>query len=710
MVVRLPTGPARDVFLLKRALKEAHALGVKFRLTGAAVECADLERLPATLRTILTNFAATGLLWAYLGGENPDEEALDLLAQLDVDAVLVETRASLRAAIREIEGDKRQHGGTVGLDIETTPQDGQGATRPFVRVNIDGALSAQQPEWKERAGLDPHRAAIKILQLYAGGNRAYVCRGEALALLLHSHWLRRQCLIAHNAAFEISFLQHHGAYRLPPDRRPQARIDCTMQAAGLLIGVEKRSLANSAQSFFALDVPKALQTSDWGARHLSAGQVAYAAADAILTFRLWAEMAPHLQTTGRWAAYELQRRAMSAVVDMRLRGLGIDREEHSRQTEMWARELAQARRDYYTLTGDPPPSTSRELQAWLASILEPAKLATWPRTPTGELSTKATYLKRLVPIDSARPVLALLAKEKLLANFGAKLVTQISPITGRVHGDYNIAGAKSGRFTASHPNMQQLPATKAPEFKRCFVAAPGNMLVGCDWSQIELRAFAWISGDKTLTRQYAEGRDIHSETAARVAGVAVGAVTKEQRQAAKPTNFGAIYGIGPRSLAENAFAGYGIEMTERQAKHALDTFFATYWEGARWRQDHARLCQGRGYVAIGAGRIVKASWESCGHLSFPQCCNLPVQGACADAMLRAVTMTYTRLRTAGIRGGLVACVHDELLLEVAEDDAEIAREILEQAMRDAFTTTFPGAPVNGVATAAIGRTWAAVKE
>jgi DNA polymerase I-like protein with 3'-5' exonuclease and polymerase domains len=314
-----------------------------------------------------------------------------------------------------------------------------------------------------------------------------------------------------------------------------------------------------------------------------------------------------------------------------------------------------------------------------------------------------------VHIESARPVLALLAKEKLLANFGARLVEQISPITGRLHCDYNIAGTKSGRFTASHPNLQQLPSSKAPEFKRCFVAAPGKVLVGCDWSQIELRAFACIAKEKTMTRHYAEGRDIHAETAAKVAGVAVADVTKDQRHAAKPANFGAIYGIGPRSLAENAFADYGIEMTERQAKHALDTFFNTYWEGDRWRQDHARICQRRGYVRIGAGRVVEAAWEPSGHLSFPQCCNLPIQGACADAMLRAITMTYRRLRAAGINGGLVACVHDELLLEIDEKDTEAAREILEQAMIDAFIETFPGAPTTGVAKAVVGRNWEELK-
>jgi DNA polymerase-1 len=709
-VVRLPTGPARAVLLLKRALREATALGAHFRITGADVECDGLDNLPDMLRDNLASFAAQGLLRSYLGGDEADDDALDLLDVLDVEAVLVETREELRAAIRALEFDKRHNNGAVAIDIETTPQPGQGAPRPSIHINVDGALSSIQPEPKDRTGLDPQRALIATLQFHAGGTSCFVCRGDALKLVLGSHWLRRQWLIAHNAGFELIFLRHHSQYVLPAGRPPLGRYDCSMQAAGLLLGVQKRSLANTAKARLNLDVPKAHQTSHWGADHLSTGQIAYAASDAILVHRLWPLLQFELQRTSRWDAYELQRRVIPAVADMRLRGLGFDEVEHARQIDAWTRELTEARREYHRLTGNPPPAKPAEVRTRLTTVLEPVRLASWPRTATGELSIEAMYLKRLVHIDSARPVLALLAREKLLANFGVKLAELISPVTGRLHCDYNIAGSKAGRFTASQPNLQQLPAQRAPEFKRCIRAASGQLLVGCDWSQIEMRAAAWIAHDRALTQVYAEGRDLHAETAARVLGVPIGQVSKEQRQAAKPVNFGAIYGIGPRSLAEDAFANYGVEMSENQARLALDRFFATYSQLSQWRRDHADLCQRRGYVRIGAGRVVEAAWEPSGRLSFPQCCNLPIQGICADAMLRALQLTYTRLRQAKIRGGLIASIHDELLLEVAEDDAEAARQLLEQAMTDAFVATFPGAPANGVATASIGSSWAELKE
>ena len=171
-------------------------------------------------------------------------------------------------------------------------------------------------------------------------------------------------------------------------------------------------------------------------------------------------------------------------------------------------------------------------------------------------------------------------------------------------------------------------------------------------------------------------------------------VSAAQRQGAKAVNFGRSTASARARCAENAFDTYGIDMTVAEARVALDRFFLTYRTLKRWMYNHADLCQRRGYVEIGCGRVVEAKWEPEGRLSFPQCCNLPVQGAAADAMLRALAMVFRRLR--GLSGGLVACVHDELVLEVVEADAEMAGRILAETMTEAFELTFPGAPTGGV--------------
>ena len=430
-------------------------------------------------------------------------------------------------------------------------------------------------------------------------------------------------------------------------------------------------------------------------------------------------MAPKLkarkpgQDWRHWDAYELQRRAIGPVADMELRGLGFNPAVHAEIVRNWSCEIAEQRDAYYGMTGRTPPATDPQRREWLKWVLsdDPQRLAQWPRTRTGELSVRSGHLKRLIDIESARPVLAMRAKEQLLSNFGPKLLQHVSPVTGRIHCRYNIAGTKAGRFSASSPNLQQFPSKRAPEFKDCIVAAPGNVLVACDWSQIEMRAAAWLYHDRALTQVFVDGRDIHVETAARIAGIPVAQVTDEQRQKAKPVNYGAIYGQGPEGLREYAFTDYGVEMTLREAEHAQQRFFAAHPQLREGLRRNYGICRARGYVLIGAGRIVQAEWEEdvSGQLLFTRCCNLPVQGISADAMLRAIPLTYNLLRESGIRGGLVACVHDELALEVHEDDAEKAREILTLAMTRAFIETFPGAPANGVAMAKSGRTWAEVR-
>jgi DNA polymerase-1 len=499
-----------------------------------------------------------------------------------------------------------------------------------------------------------------------------------------------------------------------------------MQAVGLVHGTgfhgEGRSLDSAAAAVLDLKVPKDLQVSDWSAAELTPGQVAYAGVDAIIAWLLWRGLEPRLKQQRRthsgrvwrhWDAYELQRRAIPAVADMELRGLGFGREEHARQCDGWKRQLAEARHTFAETWGETPPRSRTEKQAWLTQVLQdhPEHFPEWPRTKTGLLSTRAGRLKRLIAIDTVRAMLQITACEQLLNNFGPRLAEQISPVTGRLHGKYNLAASKSGRFSSSSPNMQQLPRRKAAEFPRCIVARDGYVLIGCDWSQVELRGAAWLYGDAALTRLFADGQDIHQRTASLIAGVSPAAVTAGQRDAAKPVNYGAIYGQGAQGLRESAFVNYGVEMSLAEAAHAIDRFFATFHRLHQGLWDNYRICKSRGYVLIGAGRIVKAEWERDvdGRLLFTRCCNLPVQGICADALLRALIWTHGRLKAARIRGGLVLTAHDELLLEVDADDAEKARLLLETTMLDAFSETFPDAPTTGVATAKIGHSWAEAK-
>jgi len=694
-----------DVWRVVRlAVKQAHALGIEFRIGGADVEISDSDRLPDKLRTALD----PELLYEYFGAAEADEEAIEFLEKLGVEAILVTDAEMASAALDELEAEGSPF---IGLDIETAPKPEYAEPRPLVKVNADGSVGnpAKDKRAKTRrpSGTDPNRADVATVQLHAGGKRCFVLRGAAIDYVFTSPWFAKQNFIAHNSQFEAAFLEQRGI---------TVNIGCTMQAGGLAIGVgfggEKRSLANVSTEVLGLDPPKQLQLSDWSSPRLSEGQVAYAATDAVLAYQLWPKLRVEIATKQRTEAYLLQRRAIPAVAAMETYGLRIDQEEHARQTADWAEKLAEARRTFRDIAGDPPPTNDNEVRDWLFRTVPQEDLARWPRTDKGrQLSVEGKHLKRVLDLPGTKEVIAMRALQQRLSNFGPKLIGFISPATGRIHASYNLAATKAGRFSCTMPNLQQLPGDKAdPQFRRCVVPAPGYVLIGCDWAQVEMRAAGWLSGCRAMTAIYAVDpiRDIHRETAAAIARVPYDLVTAEQRQAAKAPNFGAIYGIGPVTLAEDAFDSYGVLMTDAEAQLALDRFFATYTGFDDWRWAHWNICKAAQRVVVpGSGRTVEAAWEHNGALRFTQCCNIPISGRCADAMLLALQLAHARLQ--GLDAHLVASVHDELLVEANERGAERAHTILEETMAEAFVLTFPGAPSHGVAEAVIGANWFDIK-
>jgi DNA polymerase I-like protein with 3'-5' exonuclease and polymerase domains len=304
---------------------------------------------------------------------------------------------------------------------------------------------------------------------------------------------------------------------------------------------------------------------------------------------------------------------------MELQGIAIDLGAHAALCDRWATDLADARQSWVEATSSPPPSKPADVARYLEQALPEEELSRWLRTSTGSLSTATDQLEKVAHLPAIRPLLRIKKCEKLLSTFGSKLRRLINPETGRLHPRYNVAGTKAGRWSSSNPNIQQLPHDA--DTRRIIVAAPGRVLVGADYSQMELRAAAWISGDTELTAAYDRGDDVHVLTAAAINGIDPVAVTKEQRAAAKAINFGSIYGMGPMGLVRNAWKQFGIELTEAEAKLALDRFFARYAGLRRWMRLHANECERTRKVTIGAGRVVENAWEGTYGLTYTQMCN-----------------------------------------------------------------------------------------
>jgi DNA polymerase I-like protein with 3'-5' exonuclease and polymerase domains len=728
-------------------LAEAKKAGATFRLSGADIIADHLEHLRPALHAGLR--ARRDELWALLGGTAADQPPLDLLASLAITPVVPQSEAEALELIAEIEADSdhatpdelRDQPGLIGLDIETAALPGI-EERPPIKLTMKGRPYERPAVFKGTATLDPHRSRPRLVQLYAGGKRCLIIDAYIMPLTVLAPMLSRRTMVIHNAAFELNFLTASGL-----------AIPCfedTLQAAALLLGVRRRSLEDVAQSYLGVDIPKGLQTSDWGAVRLSPGQYAYAAIDSIAAFWMWLRMRLDLQQKDRMPAYLLQRDVTPVVVRMMQRGILLNRTAHANQVAIWSNALADARQTFTSETGLPPPTKPEEKRAYLKRTLPESDLQAWPLTKTGLLSTQKAHLEYVADLPAMQALLTLSAMEKLVTSFGTPLADKISAVTGRLHPTYKAAAAKTGRFSSENPNIQQLPGARAPEFRDCIEAAPGKLFVAGDYSAMELRGAAAISNDSAWNADFAAGVDPHYRQAAAMLGLSEADVTKDQRKRAKPINFGVIYGSGGRGLAASAWNNYGIRMSIEEALAGREALFQRYPGHHRWMGQNADRCMRRGYIEIGQlGRVIEAAWERTENtkvkagrhshgdedgeytlddeidfadiwygmpggrdnspLRYTLCNNPPIQGACADAGMLALLKIEAALRANNIDGELAMFIHDEIVLEVAEQDVERARAILVQCMTEAFAETFPNAPLTGLVDTGVGKTWGAAK-
>jgi DNA polymerase-1 len=742
---------------LPELLAKAGKLGVGFRPQGRAIYVINAALMPSYLSQILR--ARCAEIRDHLGGTRFDQPPLDLLAQLGVELMVPQTVKEARLALAEIAADAlantprelQNRPELVGFDIETAILPGV-EQRPSVKLKRDGYPVKNQPAFDNAAGLDPHRSRIRLVQLHAGGQRCLVLDTNLVPLGTVKEFLQCHTEVIHNASFEHLHFAAAGI-EIP-------HYECTMQAAGLLLGTRRRSLAEAVSTYLGLDIPKDLQTSDWSAPYLSRGQLAYAALDAVCALRLWLKLRLDLIEKGRGDAYILQRDVIRPTTRMILRGIPIDREAHARQVAGWSAQHAEAEAAFtaafIAATGKAFPTEKGKDKAkreYLEKALPSELLESWPLTEKKhQLSLRAADLKRVSRDQpSIQALLNVEAMGKLLSVYGTELIKKISTITGRLHPSYNISAAKTGRFSSSKPNVQQLPSRKkAPAFRQCIAAPAGRVLIAGDYHMMEVRASAEVSNDTAMRADFANGVDLHTQTAAMMLGIAYDDVDDDARNRAKAVNFSIIYGAGTNGIVKAAWANYGIELPWEEAETARQGFLCRYATYANWMRDHHAIATHRGVIEIGRlGRVIEAAWEpkpltngarqyrperddddddywvvddeadmsffgsnygwAQDLLKYTLCCNAPIQGACADVSMLALLKVDVALHEAGIEGGPILFVHDELVIEVPEKDAERAEQILNNGMEEAFIEVFPEAPRHKLVSTKIGANWAEAK-
>jgi DNA polymerase-1 len=370
-------------------------------------------------------------------------------------------------------------------------------------------------------------------------------------------------------------------------------------------------------------------------------------------------------------------------------GVLIDAELLGRQSHELAQRILELERQAHELAGQPfnlgSPKQIGEI------LFGKQQLPVVKKTASGAPSTDEEVLEKLAE-DYPLParILEHRSLSKLKGTYTDKLPLMINPATGRVHTNYAQAVAVTGRLSSNDPNLQNIPIRTAEgrRIREAFIAPPGHVIVSADYSQIELRIMAHISGDASLLRAFAEGMDVHRATASEVFGIAPEQVSSEQRRYAKTINFGLIYGMGAFGLA----ASLGIE--QKAAKDYIDRYFQRYPDVKRYMDETRASAKELGYVETVFGRRL---WLP--EINSPNgprrggaeraAINAPMQGTAADLIKLSMIAVQKALDEQGRTTRMVMQVHDELVFEVPEAELPWVREQVPAIMASVATLKVP---------------------
>ncbi len=406
----------------------------------------------------------------------------------------------------------------------------------------------------------------------------------------------------------------------------------------------------------------------------------YAAEDADITLQLHQTLSPQLEgrLTEVYRAIEMPVREV--LFKMERNGVLIDSIKLSRQSHELGEKLMSIEAQAFEMAGQPFNLASpKQLQEILFDKLGiPSK----KKTATGSRSTDEEVLQELA-LDYPLPKILLehRSMSKLKSTYTDKLPLMVNQKTGRVHTSYSQAVAVTGRLSSNEPNLQNIPVRTAEgrRIREAFIAPAGSRIVSADYSQIELRIMAHLSGDEGLLKAFANGEDIHRATAAEVFGVALDAVSSEQRRYAKVINFGLIYGMSAFGLASQ------LNIENSAAKQYIDLYFARYPGVKRYMDDTREQAKASGYVETWFGRRlwlpeINGANGMRRQAAERAAINAPMQGTAADLIKLAMIAVQDWLEKEKLQTKLIMQVHDELILEVPATELALVKEKLRELM------------------------------
>lgn len=426
----------------------------------------------------------------------------------------------------------------------------------------------------------------------------------------------------------------------------------------------------------------------------------YAAEDADVTLRVSSILCPRVESEGLGELFRnIELPLIPVLAEMELTGVKVDTDYLGQLSQEFGDVLASTEARIYDLAGEEFNINSPKQLGVI--LFDRIGLKPLKKTKTGR-STSLEVLEQLaLEHELPKKILEYRSIFKLKSTYVDALTSLVNPKTGRIHTSYNQAVAATGRLSSSDPNLQNIPIRTAEgrKIRKAFVPEEHHVFVAADYSQIELRVMAHLSGDQRLKEAFSTGEDIHAITAASVFQCSPGHVTPDMRRKAKEINFGIIYGMGPYRLAGQI--GVGMKM----ARMYLEEYYATYSGVRKYMEEVPEKAAKDGFVTtlLGRKRLLpdlnstnKIAQQAARRVAI----NTTIQGTAADLMKLAMIKLHEALERSGLPARMILQVHDELILEVREDAARDAAALLEKEMEGAYALDVPL-----VVDVAIGKNW-----
>ena len=417
----------------------------------------------------------------------------------------------------------------------------------------------------------------------------------------------------------------------------------------------------------------------------------YAAEDADVTLKLKNVLEPRLRDAGLLDLFEkIEMPLVPVLAEMEMNGVLIDTEALKETSKLFTERMLQLEAKIYEQAGEQfnisSPKQVGDILFGKMKIIEKPK-----KTKTGQFVTSEEVLQQL---RSKAPIIADILDyrglKKLLGTYIDALPKLINPKTGHIHTSFNQAVTATGRLSSSDPNLQNIPVRgeDGKEIRKCFIPEPGCQFFSADYSQIELRVMAHLSGDENMMRVFREGKDLHAATAANIYKKPIEEVSRDERTKSKRGNFGIIYGITIFGLAER------LEISRDESRRLIDGFFQTFPQVHDYMEQSKQMARERGYAETIFHRRrylpdINSHNATVRNFAERNAINAPIQGSAADIIKVAMIRIYQRFKAEGIRSKMILQVHDELNFSVYPDEHDRVERIVLEEMQGAYPLRVP---------------------